>query len=156
MQTVQSPEKARERKYARLFYAVYAIAWILAFYNAAAAAIAFIAAGYLLSQSITSGTATTSADRSTLWLMLAAVVRPGLGASWIRYENDAESRRFSSYLSQHECKFTGNVVVGMSKGGCDRFDNCEGPEEIEEFQYFCKTTGRSITSSQFRNGQYGN
>lgn len=65
-----------------------------------------------------------------------------------------ERNRFQSYLPEHVCTYAGEAVVGMSYGGC-RFEECVGPEPIEDRQYFCATTGQHITLTEFKEGAYG-
>lgn len=65
-----------------------------------------------------------------------------------------ERERFRSYLAEHRCTYVGETVVGMSRGGC-RFEECVGPEPIEDLQYFCAVTGKSITLTDFKQGAYG-
>lgn len=92
--------------------------------------------------------------RQTL-VFSAFLAAGGLGASWIKYQDQAESRRFTAYLAEHGCVYAETVVTGMSRGGCDRFENCIEATEIEEREYVCVATGKRITFSQFLDGSYG-
>ena len=66
----------------------------------------------------------------------------------------AERDRFRSYLAEHRCAYAGETVVGMSRGGC-KFEDCEGPEPIEDQEFFCAATGKNITFTGFKEGAYG-
>lgn len=81
-------------------------------------------------------------------------VLPAIGLLVLSKSELIERDRFRSYLSEHRCTYAGEVVVGMSRGGC-RFGECTGPEPIEERQYFCAATGKHITITDFSKGGYG-
>ncbi len=87
-------------------------------------------------------------------LVSVAFVLPALlMLGWSKFEL-IERDRFRSYLSEHRCTDAGEAVVGMSRGGC-RFEQCVGPEPIEDQQYFCAATGKHITFTEFKEGAYG-
>jgi hypothetical protein len=153
--TAKIENEIREKRFARLSWIGYVISWVLTFSSPIIGAVMFIASAGLAWVSLSSAPRSANSSRG-MWLLLIAVVTgPGLLACWVRYNNEADSHHFKAYLRQHACKYEGEIVVGMSKGGCDRAGNCEEPEEIEESQFFCATTGRRITFSQFREGYFG-
>lgn len=61
-----------------------------------------------------------------------------------------QRERFRSYLEAHNCKFAGFEVTDFSRGGCDRFSNCEEGVEIEEATYQCGIEENLVTFSTFR------
>ncbi len=71
------------------------------------------------------------------------------------YLRNADERNFWNYLEAHGCTDAGIVATGYVKPQCDRLGNCDEGGEIEEPSYLCKTTGKTITYSDFQNGSYG-
>lgn len=79
-------------------------------------------------------------------------------ALWVvgkSYFEEKDVHQFRNYLSAHQCRFKGDVVVRTTNGGCDRFGNCSEAEEFEEPEYYCATTRNRITFTDFRDGRYG-
>ena len=153
--TANVEDEIREKRFARFSGIGYVIAWIATFSNPIIGAVAFIASAGLAWVSLSSARPSAYTTKGMKLFIIAVVIGPGLYTCWVRYNNEAASHHFQSYLRQHSCKYEGEIVVGMSNGGCDRAGNCEDPEEIEESQFFCATTGRRITFSQFREGYFG-
>ena len=89
------------------------------------------------------------------YVVLAAFFIPAFIFLWTGYHDSADTRNFKNYLSEHNCKDIGITVTGMSKGGCDRFNNCEEPQEIEETQFFCAATKKRLTFTDFKSGSFG-
>ena len=145
----------RERRLARYFWIAYALSWIVALANPAIGAVAFVLTGAVFWAGIARSAVSAGTSKPQMIFVMAVLIGPALGACWTSYNNKAESRNFRAYLDQHRCKYQGEIVVGFSKGGCDRAGNCEDPAEIEESEYFCASTNRRITFSQFREGSYG-
>jgi hypothetical protein len=144
----------REKRFGRFFLIIYVISWLISSSSPIIGAAAFIASAGLLWVTISSPPPSANSNSGRLFV-IAVLIGPALYACWIRYNDDADSRHFQEYLRQHACKHEGEIVVGMSKGRCDRAGSCEDPEEIEESQFFCATTDRRITFSQFRDGNFG-
>lgn len=153
--TTSLEDEIREKRFARLSGILYVIAWIATFSNPIIGAVAFIASGCLAWVSLSNARPSTNTTTGAKLLFISLVIGPSLIVCWVRYNNESDTRHFQAYLRQHACKYEGDIVVGMSKGGCDRVGNCEEPEEIEESQYLCSKTGRRITFSQFREGYFG-
>lgn len=87
-------------------------------------------------------------------LVSAAFVIPALVVLWQSKADLLEIERFRAYLADHRCEYAGETVVGVSRGGC-KFENCAGPEPIEDQQFLCATTGKYITLTGFKEGNYG-
>jgi hypothetical protein len=153
--TLMSKSSKRERLLTGLSIAVYLVGWFLISSRPEVAAMIFVAAGAILILS----TPTDASGRKPLFeqnlVAAAACVLPALGMCWSKYQDLGETRRWNSYLSQHQCRYREQVVTGYSKGGCDRSGDCQPGEEIEEPEYFCMTTKKRITFSGFREGNFG-
>lgn len=133
--------------------AFYATGWMFGasyFWLALAAfalSIVFLAIGSQLEQD-------RKRSRFAVALVFVAFVLPALlMLLWSRFEL-IEQDRFRSYLSEHRCTYAGKAIVGMSRGGC-RFEECVGPEPIENQQYLCSATGKHVTFTEFKEGGYG-
>ena len=137
-------------------YATYILGWILVGQFPMLALIAFLLCVPLAFGTVTAADPTFKhRQRNEVMWTLVAFLPGALFMTLFKYQHLAETRRFSSYLSQHQCQSKGTVVTGTTPGGCDRYGNCEEPREIEEVEFFCATTKRRITFSQFKAGQYG-
>ena len=145
----------RERLLARTSIVIYLIGWLMVFSRPEFAAIVFVVAGATVILSTPSGAPGRKQIFHQNLFVAAAFVLPALGMCWTKYQDLGEVRRWNSYLSLHRCEHRGDVVTGFSKGGCDRSEDCQPGEEIEEPEYFCMTTEKSITFSGFREGNYG-
>ena len=133
--------------------ALYVVGWLLGARYFVFALTAFAAAVVLLVLGAGSEENKRSA-RLGVALISAAFVIPALVVLAQQRIDLSERERFLSYLDEHECNYSGEAVVGMSRGGC-RFEECVDPEPIEDQQFFCTATGRHITFSDFKMGTYG-
>lgn len=145
----------REKLLVGLTFGIYLLGWLLVGSWPELAAIAFL--GILIPAYMT-----VPRDRpnrvSTLkqtMSFVAVLCAGGLWMSVVKCGDLDESRRFRTYLSQHQCKPTGELVTGFAAGRCGRFEECSDGQEIAEEGYLCRATGMTITFSQFRRGHYG-
>lgn len=142
---------------ARLFesgaIAVYLFGWILGGRYFWLALLAFALAGGLFVAAFMRGENEKQGMLGAA-LVSAAFVIPALVVLWQSKADLLEIERFRAYLAEHRCEYAGETVVGMSRGGC-KFEDCVGPEPIEDEQFLCATTGKYITLTGFKEGNYG-
>lgn len=133
--------------------ASYTLGWILGARYFSLALVAFAAAVAVLAIG-----ARREEDRKRarfgVALVSAAFVLPALLVLGQWKMDLVDRERFRSYRTEHRCDYTGDTVVGMSKGGC-RFEECVDPEPIEDQEFFCVATGKHITLTDFKEGSYG-
>jgi hypothetical protein len=147
--------KNREKLYGYVALAFYIGAWLWDDQHLFFALFSLIISGILALQTIPSDADNKKYKRKELLFVLAAFMQPALIIFWNRYQENAQQKQFKNYVSEHRCKYAGDKITGVSKGGCDRFGNCEDPQEIEEQEFFCRATGNHLTYSEFKAGHYG-
>ena len=147
----------REKFYGYAFFALYGLSMI--FVNGRHLVLALLslaASAVCVFQTVPADADDRARQRKQVYLVLAGFLLPGLYIVWDVHQQEVEERRFKIYLSEHRCTYKGDVMVGMSRGGCDRVGNCEEPQEIEDAEFLCASTGNRITYTDFKAGRYGN
>lgn len=145
----------RVEKFTYATFALYILGWILGSDYIIWALLSFCGSAICALGTIPLEAANKKEQQTQIYIVIAAFILPALGVLWIGYQDSADANKFRNYLSEHRCKNIGLTITGYSKGGCDRFDNCEEPQEIEEPEYFCAATRKRITYSDFKAGHYG-
>lgn len=146
----------REKFYGCAFLALYCMAMIfVSVRHLTFALLALTASAVCLFKTIPVDTDDRDHQRKHIYLILAVSMLPALYIVWDAHRQDWDERRFKTYLSEHRCTYQGDVITGMSRGGCDRQANCEEPQEIKDSDFFCAATGNSITYTEFKAGSYG-
>jgi hypothetical protein len=113
---------------------LHATGWLLGARHFLVALAAFAAAVVLLAIGASRG-ADWKRARLGVALVSVAFVLPALvGLGQLKMDL-VERDRFRSYLAEHRCKYVGEAVVGLSRGGC-RFEECADPKPIEDQQFF--------------------
>ena len=149
------PANRREKLFLVLALGVYMSGWFMLDSKPAIGALAFVFAVPLAAASVPSNVPNRIRYFFQTIGIAAVLVIPALGLAWFKYHAQEEASRFRNYLQEHNCQSAGEVVTGYSEGGCDRYGNCTDGHEIEEREFLCTSTGRRITFSQFKNGEYG-
>lgn len=144
----------REKWLVYAFFALYILGWIFGHERLLFALLSFSASAVCALASIPREAENRKWQQKQVGFALVMFILPALYAFWGAHKNDIEADRFHSYLSAHQCKYVGYVVTGVTNGGCDRWDNCEDPQEIEEPEYLCAATKKHITQSDFEAGRY--
>jgi hypothetical protein len=144
----------REKIFTYSTFALYILGWLFGEGHLVLALLSFAASGICAFNTIPPDAENKKQQQLQVGFALAAFMLPALGAFWVAHQNNAEADRFRAYLSEHRCKYVGDTVTGYSEGGCDRWEHCEYPQEIEEEEFFCATTGNHITYSVFKAGHY--
>lgn len=146
----------RERLYLYAFFALYGLAMIfVSVRHLAFALLALTASAVCVFNTVSADADDRDHQRKQIYLVLAAFMLPALYIVWDVHRQDSDERRFKTYLSEHRCTHQGDVITGMSRGGCDRLGNCEEPQEIEDPEFFCAVTSNRITYTDFKAGSHG-
>ena len=147
----------REKVFIYASFALYILGWLFGERHLIFALLSFAASGICAFNTIPPDANKTikKQQRQQVAFVLAAFILPTLGVFWVAHQNNAEADRFRTYLSEHRCKYVGDTVTGYSQGGCDQWERCEDPQEIDEQEFFCAATGNHITYSDFKTGHYG-
>lgn len=146
----------REKLYTYIFFALYGLAMLLASSrHLALALLALAASSVCVFQTFSIDSDDRAQQRKKVYLTLAVFMLPGLYVLWTVHQQESEKRKFEAYLAEHSCTYQGNVITGVSQGGCDREGNCEEPQEVEAAEFLCSSTGNRITFADFKAGHYG-
>lgn len=124
--------KNREKLYGYAALSFYIGAWLLEDQHLTFALFSLIISGILAFKTIPSDANNKKHQQKELVFVLVAFMLPALIIFWSRYQESTQEKHFKNYISEHRCKYVGDKITGVSKGGCDRFGNCEDPQEIEE------------------------
>jgi hypothetical protein len=146
--------ESREKKFTYATFALYILGWILGSDYIIWALLSFCGSAVCALGTVAPGVKFKKEQRTQVYFAITAFILP-LGVLLIGYQGTADANRFKNYLSEHHCKNIGLTITGYSKGDCDRVGNCVEPHEIEEPEYFCSTTKKRITYSDFKAGHYG-
>ncbi len=145
-----------EKLYSYAFLALYGLAMMfVSGRHLALALLALAASAVCVFRTIPVDADDQAKQRKQVYLILAVFMVPGLYGVWTVYQQEAEERRFKTYLSEHRCIYQGDVISGITVGGCDRAGNCEDPQEFEDAEFLCASTGNRITFTAFKAGLYG-
>lgn len=145
----------REKLFTYAFFALYVLGWIFGARHLTLALLSFAGSSVCAFNTIPPGAYDRAGQQKQIYLVLATFMLPALIFLWTVRQDNAEADRFREYLAEHGCAHVGNIVTAYSKGGCDRVGNCQDPQEIEESEFFCASTGNHITGSDFKAGRYG-
>jgi hypothetical protein len=89
------------------------------------------------------------------WLLLAVIYLPTLFTFSYIYMDEANHRRFTSYLAAHNCVHIREDLARMSIESCDsRTGMCDEGGDTYESVYHC-VNGNEITLRDFANGGFG-
>lgn len=146
----------REKFYTYAFFALYGLAMMfVSGRHLALALLAFAASAVCMFRTIPVNADDQAQQRKQVYLILAVSMLTGLFVVWTVHQQETEESRYKTYLSEHRCTYQGDVISGVSRGGCDRAGNCQKPQEVEDAEYFCASTGNHITFTDFKAGRYG-
>ena len=145
----------REKKFTYATCTLYILGFILGGDYIILALISFCGSAFCAFGTIPLEAKNNKKQQTEIYILIAAFILPALGTLWIGYQDSVGANKFMNYLSEHNCKEIGLAITGYTNGGCDQFDNCEEPHEIEEPEYLCAVTKKRITYSDFNVGHYG-
>lgn len=145
----------REKLYGYAFFALYGLAMIVvSVRHLTFALLALAASAVCVCKTIPSDAEDREHQRKQIYLFLVVSMVPALYVIWDVHHQEWDARRFKTYLSEHRCAYQGNVITGLTRGGCDRLGNCEELQEIEDAEFLCAATGSHITYTDFKAGNY--
>ena len=145
----------REKKFTYATILLYFLGWFLGTEYIVPALLSFCGSAICALGTVPLESETKKEHQKQIYLSIAAFILPALGVLLFSSKDANDENKFRNYLLEHRCKEIGSTITGFSKGGCDRFNNCVEPQEIEEAEYFCAVTKKRITFSDFKLGHYG-
>ena len=79
-------------------------------------------------------------------LVSAGFAIPVFFAINFRHEEISSFEKFKNYLLEHDCSYSGDGYA---------YSPAADDEIVTEEEFFCRSTGRKITFSDFKNSDYG-
>lgn len=148
-------DEPREKWFAFATFAFYILGLMFGVNQLVLALLAFLVAGACAFKTIPNNAENKKQQQVKILSLITVLFLTAFAIFWIEYRNNVENEQFKSYLLDHNCNYIGEIVVGATKGGCDQFYNCVDSEEVVDQAFFCTTTKRRITYTDFKAGRYG-